>query len=77
MEIIGLPVTTVTILIHEDSLEAAEHQLDTLEHLIAQYGADAFFGELDTEPPRQTASSEVRRSAAGPRSSTTQHYRRT
>ena len=77
MEIIGLPVTTVTILIHEDSLEAAELQLDTLEHLIAQYGAHAFFGEPDTAPPRQTAQSEVRRSAAGPRACTTQHDRRT
>jgi hypothetical protein len=68
MESIGLPVTTVTILIHEDSLEAAEHQLDMLEHLIARHGAHASFGEPDTEPRRQTASSEVRRSAARPRS---------
>jgi hypothetical protein len=55
METIGLPLTTVTILINEDSLATVESQLDTLERLIAQYGATAFWGKPDTEPPRQTA----------------------
>jgi hypothetical protein len=36
-------------------LEAAEHQLETLERLIAPDGAHAFFAEPDAEPPRQTA----------------------
>jgi 2-iminoacetate synthase ThiH len=55
METIGLPLTTVTILIHEDSLATIASHLDTLERLIAEYGAKAFFGEPDTEPPRETA----------------------
>jgi hypothetical protein len=55
METIGLPLTTVTILMNEDPLATVESQLDTLERLIAQYGATAFLGEPDTEPPRQTA----------------------
>jgi hypothetical protein len=55
METIGLPLTTVTILINEDSLATVAHQLDTLERLNARYGAQAFFGEPDAEPPRQTA----------------------
>jgi hypothetical protein len=55
METIGLPLTTVTILINEDSLATVAHQLDTLERLIARYGAQAFLGEPDAEPPRQTA----------------------
>jgi hypothetical protein len=54
-ETIGEPYHTVTILIHEDSLATIEHQLDTLERLIARYGAHAFFGEPQTESPRQTA----------------------
>jgi len=55
METIGRPLTTVTILINEDSLATVAHQLDTLERLIARYGAQAFLGEPDAEPPRQTA----------------------
>jgi hypothetical protein len=55
METIGLPLTTVTILINEDCLATVAHQLDTLERLNARYGAQAFFGEPDAEPPRQTA----------------------
>ena len=55
METISLNVLTLTILINEDSLAAVERQLDALEHLIAQYGAKVFWGEPDTEPPRQTA----------------------
>ena len=54
-EIIGEPYDTVTIFLHEDSLATIERQLDTLERLIARYGAHAFFGEPQTEPPRQTA----------------------
>ena len=54
-ETIGEPSHTVTILIHEDSLEAIERQLDMLERLITRYGAHAFFGEPQTEPPRQSA----------------------
>ena len=45
IETLGEPYHTVTILIHEDSLATIERQLDTLEHLIARYGAHAFFGE--------------------------------
>ena len=55
MESIGLPLTTVTILINEDSLATVACKLDMLEHLIAHYGMTAFFGEPDTEPPQQTA----------------------
>jgi hypothetical protein len=55
MKTIGLNLMTLTILINEDTLAAVERQLDALERLIARYGAHAFFGELDTEPPRQTA----------------------
>jgi hypothetical protein len=55
METIGLDVMTLTIFINEDSLAAIERQLDALERLIARYGAQAFFGEPDTETPRQTA----------------------
>ena len=54
-ETIGEAYTTITILINEDSLATVERQLDTLEYLIAQYGAKVFWGEPDTEPPRQTA----------------------
>jgi hypothetical protein len=54
-ETIGEPYNTVTILINEDSLATVASQLDMLERLIARYGADAFFGKPDTEPPRQTA----------------------
>jgi hypothetical protein len=54
-ETIGEPYHTVTILIDEDSPATIERQLDTLERLIARYGAHAFFGEPKTEPPRQTA----------------------
>jgi hypothetical protein len=77
METIGLPLTTVTILIHEDSLATMASHLDTRERLIAEYGAKAFFGEPDTEPPRQTASHEVTRSAVCRCSYTTQPHRRT
>jgi hypothetical protein len=55
METIGEPYTTIMVLLNEDSLATVERQLDTLEHLIAQYGAKVFWGEPDTEPPRQTA----------------------
>jgi hypothetical protein len=55
METIGLNCMTLTICIHEDSLAAVERQLDALERLIARYGAQAFFGEPNTEPPQQTA----------------------
>jgi hypothetical protein len=55
METIGEPYTSITILINEDSLAIVESQLDTLEHLIAQYGVKVFWGEPDTEPPRQSA----------------------
>jgi hypothetical protein len=43
MEIISLPVTTVTILIHEDSLAPVPRQLDTLERLIARYRRTHFW----------------------------------
>jgi hypothetical protein len=55
MATIGLPLTTVTIRINEDSLATVASQLDMLERLIAQYGAKAFWGEPDAVPPRQTA----------------------
>jgi hypothetical protein len=67
METIGLPYTTMTVLIHEDSLTAVTHQPDTLERLIGWYGTQASWGEPQTEPPRQTASSAVTRSAVRPR----------
>jgi hypothetical protein len=54
METIGLPLTT-TVLINEDSLATVASQLDALEGLIVKYGAQAFFGEPDTHPPRQSA----------------------
>jgi hypothetical protein len=54
-ETIGEPYSTITILMNEDSLATIASQLDTLERLIAAYGAKAFFGEPDTEPSRQTA----------------------
>jgi hypothetical protein len=53
MKTSGLSFTTLTIFISEDSLAAS--QLDTLERLIAKYGAHAFWGDPDAEPPRQTA----------------------
>ena len=55
METIGLPLTTVTILINEDSLATVACKMDMLEHLIAHYGMTAFFGEPDIELPQQTA----------------------
>ncbi len=55
MKTSGLSFTTLTIFINEDSLAAIASQLDTLERLIAKYGAHAFFGDPDAEPPRQTA----------------------
>ncbi len=55
METIGLDFMTLTIFINKDSLAAIERQLDALEHLIARYGAQAFLGEPDAEPPRHTA----------------------
>jgi hypothetical protein len=55
METIGEPYTSIMVLINEDSLATVERQLDTLEHLIAQHGAKVFWGEPDTESPRQTA----------------------
>jgi hypothetical protein len=55
METIGLPLTTISVLINENSLATVASQLDMLERLIGQYGAHAIFGESETEPPRQTA----------------------
>ena len=55
LDLPGLPCTTITILTHEDSPATIAYQLYLLERLIAHDGATAFFGELDTEPPRQTA----------------------
>ena len=55
MESLGLPFATVTIFLNEDSLATVERQLNTLEGLIAEYGATAFWGAPDTESPRQTA----------------------
>jgi hypothetical protein len=55
VETIGLNFMTLTIFINKDSLAAIERQLDALERLIARYGAHAFFGELDSKPPRQIA----------------------
>jgi hypothetical protein len=54
LETMGEPLSTITMLIHEDSLEAVACKLDMLEHLIAHYGMTAFFGEADTEPPQHT-----------------------
>jgi hypothetical protein len=48
-------LSTITMLINEDSLATVACKLDMLEHLIAHYGTTAFWGEPDTEPPRQTA----------------------
>jgi hypothetical protein len=53
MDTVGEPYTTITILMHEDSLETLESQLDILDQLIAQYGPQAFFGEPSTESYRQ------------------------
>jgi hypothetical protein len=53
MDTVGEPYTTITILVHEDSLETLESQLDILDQLIAQYGSKAFFGEPSTESYRQ------------------------
>jgi hypothetical protein len=55
LDIFGLPCTTITIRINEDSPATIACQLDMLEHLIAHYGATAFFGEPDTDLPRQSA----------------------
>jgi hypothetical protein len=55
METICPPFTIVTIDMNEDSFAKIASQLDLLERLIARYGAHAFFGEPQTEPPRQTA----------------------
>jgi hypothetical protein len=49
LDIFGLPCTTITIRINEDSLATIACQLDLLERLIAYYGAAAFFGEPGTE----------------------------
>ena len=48
-------MSTVTMLIREDSLATVACQLDLQEHLIAQDGTTAFLGEPDTELPRHTA----------------------
>jgi len=53
MDTVGEPYTTITILMHEDSLETLESQLDILDQLIGQYGPQAFFGEPSTESYRQ------------------------
>ena len=63
----GLPLPTVTMRIHAESLAAVTSHLDTLEGLIVTSGAHAFVGELQTEPPRHTAESQVPRSAGCPR----------
>jgi hypothetical protein len=55
LDILGLPCTTITIRINEDSPATIACHLDMLEHLIAHYGATAFFGEPGTDPPRQAA----------------------
>jgi hypothetical protein len=55
MKTIGLNIITLTIWINEDSVATIEGQLDALERLIARYGAHAFYGEPQMEPPRQTA----------------------
>jgi hypothetical protein len=55
METIGLPFTTVTIDMNENSLAKMASRLDLLERLIARYGAHAFFGKPDTQPPRPAA----------------------
>jgi hypothetical protein len=55
LETMGLPFTTVTIRINDDSLATIASQLDMLERLMAHYGATVFFGEPDTELPRHTA----------------------
>jgi hypothetical protein len=55
MDTIGLNIMTLTIFINEDSLAAVERQVDALERLIARYGTQAFLGEPNAEPPRQTA----------------------
>jgi hypothetical protein len=70
-ESLGEPYHTVTILIHEDSPATIERQLDTLEHLTGRYGAHAFLGEPQTEPPRHTASSEGMGAAMDPWASPT------
>jgi hypothetical protein len=55
IEIIDEPLTTLTIFINEDSLATVACQLDLLACLIVHYGEQAFWGEPDTEPPRQAA----------------------
>jgi hypothetical protein len=55
MDTIDVHVMTLTIFIHEDSLATVASQLDALERLITRYGPHAFFGEPNTESPRQTA----------------------
>ena len=54
-ETMGEPLSTITMLINEDSLATVACKLDMLEHLIAHYGMTAFFGEPDIELPQQTA----------------------
>ncbi len=55
MDTIGEPFTTITILMHQDSLATVERQRDTPERLITLYRAKAFWGEQDTDPKRHTA----------------------
>jgi hypothetical protein len=55
LETMGEPLSTITMLINEDSLAAVACKLDMLEHLIAYYGTTAFLGKPDTEAPRRTA----------------------
>jgi hypothetical protein len=55
LDTFGLPCTTITIRINEDSLATIACQLDLLERLIAHYGATAFLGDPGTEPPGHTA----------------------
>jgi hypothetical protein len=55
LDVLGLPCTTITILINGDSPATIACQPDMLERLIAQYGATTFFGEPQTQPPRHTA----------------------
>jgi hypothetical protein len=54
-ETIGEPLSTITMLINEDSLATVACKLDMPEHLIAHDGTTAFWGEPDTELPRHIA----------------------
>jgi hypothetical protein len=55
METIDLSRTIVRIDINEDSCAKIASQLGLLERLIVRYGAYAFFGKPETQPPRPAA----------------------